>query len=105
MLPHDAKKKDADFQTAVVARDQVCVLCGQQRKLGAHHLVKRKYLRSRWDIKNGVTACWIPCHTIIEKNPHEYEDTLAWKRPGASFKNKAEWLKYKRWAMGRKNEN
>lgn len=109
------KALDRDFQRKVVERDGRCVICGSENieNLGGHHLVKRKYNRkrignrrlqdferSRWDMRCGVSLCWIPCHVTVEQNPAKWEPFLAYERPGAQFESAQAWMIYKNTARG-----
>jgi hypothetical protein len=95
-------KGDAEFQRAVVERDGKCVRCGkfglrndkdQIENLSAHHLVRRKYLRTRHDPRNGVTLC-IACHEWAHKHP-DNDRWLASERPDAEF-DPLGWYEYRK---------
>lgn len=40
-----------------------------------HHVFKRRYLNTRWDIENGRALCR-SCHVWAENNPQAYEDLI-----------------------------
>lgn len=40
-----------------------------------HHIFKRRYLNTRWDIENGRALCR-PCHIYTENNPQAYENLI-----------------------------
>ncbi|MCK5602157.1 HNH endonuclease [Candidatus Pacearchaeota archaeon] len=40
-----------------------------------HHIMKRRYLNTRWNIENGRALCR-ECHLWAETNPQAYEDLI-----------------------------
>ena len=53
----------ADWSLAVKKRDGwCCVKCGSPHMLNSHHIFKRAYLNTRYDVDNGITLCQ-NCHT------------------------------------------
>ena len=41
-------------------------MCGKQAS-GVHHIIKRRYKVTRWDVKNGIPLC-PTCHPIADRN-------------------------------------
>lgn len=85
-------KGDREFQRAVVERDGKCCRCGKYglrndkgeiENLSAHHLVRRKFLRTRHLPENGVSLC-VECHQWAHKHP-DNDRWLACERPEAIF--------------------
>lgn len=52
---------DAAWAKYVKERDGVCMMCGGNGVLAAHHSFGRVHKMTRWDVDNGVALCW-PCH-------------------------------------------
>lgn len=69
-------RADRLFSTLVRQRDKGCRRCSVAMRfedLTTHHLIKRRYRKTRWLLENGVALCWI-CHEWLEKYPHVNED-------------------------------
>lgn len=47
-----------------------CEVCGEIRFLNAHHIVGRRNLHLRWDLRNGVCLC-SRCHTFGKNSAHQ----------------------------------
>lgn len=79
---NEIKKRDRQFQEDVVSRDKgKCILhnivqreqdCWVTVGVCAHHIIKRRFLKTRWDLKNGATLC-LHCHDWAESFPIESE--------------------------------
>jgi len=75
---NEIKKRDRQFQKDIVSRDNgKCILhniiqreqyCWVTVGVCAHHIIKRRFLKTRWDLKNGATLC-LQCHDWAELNP------------------------------------
>jgi len=83
----EIKRKDREFQRAVVERDRKCLRCGKVGRrndageiedLSAHHWDKKRR-HGKWEIDGerydpdkGVSVCTINgCHQWAENNPRE----------------------------------
>lgn len=49
-----------------------CERCGRPEALQAHHVVKRRYKATRWDLNAGVCLCHF-CHRWAEEHPKDFE--------------------------------
>lgn len=56
------KKADEEFSKYIRARDKRCVRCGRQNYLTCSHFWPRQHKATRFDPKNCVALCWMPCH-------------------------------------------
>jgi hypothetical protein len=66
-------EKDKIWSESVAYRAKmVCEICGS---LGcdAHHLFKRRYIKTRWDIDNGIWLCRRE-HIWAENNPRKFKE-------------------------------
>lgn len=52
----------------VVKIANYCISCGSTDRLHAHHLVSRRYNRTRHLLENGVPLCFT-CHSRFHDNP------------------------------------
>ena len=57
-----------------------CEICEKTEYLNSHHLISRKVIKYRHDVKNGVCLC-AGCHNFNENSPHVF------------YWNFEEWLK------------
>ena len=58
---------DAAWQQAVIARFGQCERCGTTERLAGHHVVPRRYHKTRHDIKNGICLC-VKCHSFVHSS-------------------------------------
>jgi hypothetical protein len=68
-------RADRLFSLLVRQRDQRCRRCDVPMRfedLACHHLIKRRYRKTRWMLEAAVSVCWV-CHDYIEKNPYVNE--------------------------------
>lgn len=47
-----------------------CEVCSKKESLNAHHIVGRRNLTLRWDLRNGVCLC-AGCHTFRTLSAHQ----------------------------------
>lgn len=74
------KKNDAHIQEYVCNRDKICLLFGHRADCmrsytSGHHLIKRRYLLSRWHPYNVFGLC-PSCHTWADENETEAEEMI-----------------------------
>ena len=51
-------KEDKEWARQVKVRDEgKCVICGDNIRLNAHHIIAREVTDLRWDIENGISLC------------------------------------------------
>lgn len=84
------KKKDKLWSIAVKERDKECVICGETKRLNAHHIIPREIEGFRWILQNGISLC--PSH-------HKYNIQISAHRNSLAFfvfmeKNHSEQLNY-----------
>lgn len=79
------KKADDKFSEFVRARDGKCMRCGKPRSsdnpLTCSHFWVRQHKATRFDPKNCVAACWMPCHKYYwekEKQGAYRDYMLSW---------------------------
>ena len=77
MANSDPRLARADRLASMIVRqrDLRCRRCDvpmNYNDLTAHHLIKRRYRKTRWMLENLVSVCWI-CHEWLEKNPYANE--------------------------------
>jgi predicted restriction endonuclease len=76
---------DALWRRLVLIRaNNKCEICGKDKNLNAHHIVSRKNLHLRYDLRNGMALC--PSHHFFGKdsahmNPIWFIDILEKQRP------------------------
>ena len=78
MTKADIKRNDILFQQNICDRDYECVLRGEGCMvipINAHHIIKRRYMKTRHNLKNGVGLCPV-CHDWCHSNPEESEKLL-----------------------------
>jgi len=91
---------DSAWQHAIIARDRKCTRCGMiGEDLAGHHLIGRRYKKSRHDLRNGVTVCY-QCHQWAHAHPSESMLYFAVERIGAQFPTVEAWEAYKRSIKG-----
>lgn len=50
------QKKVCDKLWQIKITENPCLICGNPQSIG-HHIIKRRFLSTRWDITNGVALC------------------------------------------------
>ena len=56
------KQKLIEWAKQVKERDgHKCIICSRTEKLQSHHLINARYLKTRFELDNGVTLCFF-CH-------------------------------------------
>ena len=89
---------DELWSLLVKIRDgKVCCICKATEYNQSHHLLSRRILSTRWDVKNGITVC---------PNCHEYSLTLSfhtspWATETWVKENRPE--QYAEWVKNREN--
>ena len=74
----DRRKLDMEWREAVVARDRVCVICGEPDKPNAHHIIPREVKSLRHDVMNGIALC-SGCHRFRTTcSPHKNAFVFLW---------------------------
>ena len=54
----------------LVKKNGVCEICGNTEHLNSHHVIGRRCLNTRWDLKNGCSLC-PGCHTFKNDSAHQ----------------------------------
>lgn len=67
------KQADMLFSKFIRDRDQVCRRCGRTDILQCHHLIGRRYMKVRFDPRNGVAVCK-SCHMFLTHRPLENDE-------------------------------
>lgn len=57
-----------------------CAKCGATYMCSGHHIIKRRYLHTRWSVMNGILLC-ATCHRMAEENKTEFLEWLKDKWP------------------------
>lgn len=75
MTKQDPRVGRADrlFSLLVRQRDQRCRRCEAPMSvddLTCHHLIKRRYRKTRYVLDNGIAVCYL-CHPVLEDRPRE----------------------------------
>ena len=50
-------KEDEAWAAKVKLRDKECVVCGETKRLNAHHILPRQLTEHRTDMMNGIALC------------------------------------------------
>ena len=59
---------DKIWQIAVTSRFEKCEMCHATEGLAGHHVLPRRYTKTRHDIKNGISLC-VKCHHFAHAKP------------------------------------
>jgi len=62
-------RKDKEWALAVKKRDKSCVICGETKRLNAHHMFPREIKETRWLLENGISLC-PGCHRFRINSAH-----------------------------------
>ena len=62
-------RKDKAWAILVKERDKACVICGEIKRLNAHHIIPREVKETRWLLENGVSLC-PGCHKFRVNSAH-----------------------------------
>jgi len=79
------QKKDCDILwSKIVKKKGACEVCGKKLNLNSHHIVGRKNLTLRFDLRNGCCLC-AGCHKFYQQSAHEdplwFADWVKQNRP------------------------
>lgn len=70
--------------SSIVHQKGKCEVCGKTSNLNSHHLIGRRNLSTRWDLRNACLLC-PACHTFgnnsAHQNPIWFDTWLEDKRP------------------------
>jgi len=79
-------REDRDWANAVKDRDGWrCVICGNENRPNAHHIIARENHETKFDLRNGITLC--PKHHFFcrqvsaHNNPFGFQIWLEDNRP------------------------
>jgi hypothetical protein len=64
------KKLDIAWAKRIKEVSPHCGVCGKDSYLNAHHIFSRRYMSTRWDLKNGITLCR-GCHLYFAHQKYE----------------------------------
>ncbi len=59
---------DREWQVAVTSRFEYCERCHNHLPTTGHHVIPRRYKKTRNDTRNGIALC-VNCHAFAHKNP------------------------------------
>ncbi|MFW6025509.1 MAG: HNH endonuclease [Candidatus Woesearchaeota archaeon] len=75
----ERNKKDKEWKEKVKKRDGwCCIVCGEMKRLSAHHIIPREIKKTRHILDNGVALC--PRH-------HKYSFIISAHRNAFAFYN------------------
>ena len=63
-------KKALELWAKIIRLKGSCEICGKTNFLVAHHIVGKRNLRLRYDLRNGVCLC-AGCHTMKRESAHQ----------------------------------
>ncbi len=66
------KEADRWFSLAVRTYGH-CEACGSTKDLTCSHIIKRRYIYTRWSFRNAHCLC-LQCHQFFEMNPRAFKD-------------------------------
>jgi hypothetical protein len=64
------KKRLDTLWAKKVKEKEICEICGRKKFLNAHHIVGRRSLNLRWDVRNGCCLCPL-CHQFGQNSAHQ----------------------------------
>jgi ribosomal protein S14 len=64
------KKKLDKLWSEKIRQKGRCEICGRKENLNSHHIIGRRSLNLRWDIRNGCCLC-PACHTFSTNSAHQ----------------------------------
>ena len=81
------RSKDIRWSREVRERDAMCMICQtSEKRLNAHHLIPKNFLKYRWDLENGIALC-CHCHNFGKFSAHKNPIWFAnWLRENHGFK-------------------
>ena len=69
-------KEDREWANAVKSRDGfMCVICGETKRLNAHHILPRELKETTHDLLNGISLC--PSHHRFNRTLSAHQNPLA----------------------------
>lgn len=70
LSPAKLKKECDALWSKIIRKKGTCEVCGKKLNLNAHHIIGRKNLTLRFDLKNGCCLC-SGCHKFYQQSAHE----------------------------------
>jgi len=70
MKKTNLKKKIDKLYSEIIRSKGYCERCGKSGPLNAHHVIGRRNLATRWDLRNGICLC-VGCHKFNKNSAHE----------------------------------
>lgn len=64
------KKKLDKLWSQKIKEKGACEICGKKENLNSHHIIGRRSLNLRWDLRNGCLLCPY-CHTFSTNSAHQ----------------------------------
>ncbi len=64
------KKRLDKLWSQIIRSKGSCEICGKTEYLNAHHVIGRRKLATRWDLRNGACLC-SSCHTFSQNSAHQ----------------------------------
>jgi len=79
-------KQLIEWAMAVKERDKCCQVCGTDKKrLNAHHIIPKNFLKYKYDLSNGMTLC-VHCHQFGKFSAHKNPIWFAnWMRENRGY--------------------
>jgi len=69
----EKEQKDKDWREIILNKyNAKCVICDDTKRPNAHHIIPKNFIKTRWDVKNGILLC--PKH-------HKFGSFSAHKHP------------------------
>ena len=91
------KKRLDKLWSKIIRSKGYCEVCGKREYLNAHHIIGRRAMNTRYDLRNGCCLC-SGCHTFGNKSAHQnplwFDEWLRNNR-NSDYKH----LKEKQWKM------
>lgn len=75
-------EKSIALAEKITRHNAVCLRCGSNKHIDAHHICKRSYKKTAANLLNLIPLCRYGCHRFSEDFPNEFQAWLDEKLPG-----------------------
>jgi hypothetical protein len=75
-------EKSIALAEKITRHKAVCLRCGTDKHIDAHHIVKRSYKKTVGNLFNLIPLCRYECHRFAEDYPEAFQEWIDMKLPG-----------------------
>lgn len=82
-------EKSIALAEKITRHKAVCLRCGKDKHIDAHHICKRSYKKTAANLLNLIPLCRYECHRFAEDYPFEFQEWIDKKLPNRRIEMEA----------------